>query len=149
MPEAQILLVEDNSQDVLLITEALKDAALDHALKVVRDGEEALQTLYSVSFRPHVILLDLNLPKRTGLEVLREIKKDPSLRPLPVIVLTNSRSEDDVILAHASYCNAYVRKPLDYNDLVETMRSLGEFWFHHATLPKPGVVDMTIPPTSD
>lgn len=146
-PEVHILLVEDNSSDVILIQEALKDAAIPHVLRVAVDGDEALQILYSADFRPHIVLLDLNLPKKSGLEVLKEVKKDPSFRPIPVLILTNSKSEDDVILAYASYCNAYVRKPLGFEGLLKTVASIGQFWFETSTLPKQGMgSDMSIPP---
>jgi CheY-like chemotaxis protein len=148
MPEVNILLVEDNSRDARLVREALKDSRIDHVLEVATDGEAAMQVLYSAEFRPHVILLDLNLPKKTGIEVLKEIKRDSSLRPIPVIVLTNSRSEDDVVLAYASYCNAYVRKPLGFDDLLDTLNRIGQFWFESATLPKQ-LADWSVPPSED
>jgi chemotaxis family two-component system response regulator Rcp1 len=148
MPEVNILLIEDNSQDVLLVKEALKDSRIDFAIQVASDGEAAMQVLYSAEFRPHIILLDLNLPKKTGIEVLKEIKRDSSLRPIPVIVLTNSRSEDDVILAYANHCNAYVRKPLGFDGLVDTINRIGHFWFVCATLPKQGSPDLSMPPSS-
>lgn len=148
MSEVNILLVEDNSRDALLVREALKDSKIEHVLEVATDGEAAMQVLYSAEFRPHIILLDLNLPKKTGIEVLKEIKRDSSLRPIPVIVLTNSRSEDDVVLAYASHCNAYVRKPLGFDDLLDTISRIGHFWFTSATLPKQMVPDLSIPPSS-
>lgn len=142
MSEVNILLVEDNSNDARLVREALKDSRIEHVLEVVTDGDAAMQLLYSADFRPHIILLDLNLPKKTGIEVLKEIKRDSSLRPIPVIVLTNSRSEDDVVLAYASYCNAYVRKPLGFDGLLDTINRIGQFWFVSATLPKYGAIDL-------
>jgi CheY-like chemotaxis protein len=148
MSEINILLVEDNSRDAKLVKEALKDSLLDHVLHVVSDGEAALRLLYSAEFRPHIILLDLNLPKKTGIEVLKEIKRDSSLRPIPVIVLTNSRSEDDVVLAYASYCNAYVRKPLGFDGLLDTINRIGQFWFVSATLPK-YTTDLGVPSPMD
>jgi len=152
MPEVHILLVEDNSRDVILVKEALKDAEkvsdLQFIVEVAVDGEQALQILYSAEFRPNLILLDLNIPKKHGIEVLKEIKRDSCLRPIPVIVLTNSRSEDDVVLAYASYCNAYVRKPLGFDGLFESLSRIGEFWFQTATLPRQGLVDTSIPPSS-
>jgi two-component system, chemotaxis family, response regulator Rcp1 len=148
MSEVNILLVEDNSRDALLVREALKDSKIKHVLKVATDGEAAMQVLYSAEFRPHIILLDLNLPKKTGLEVLKEIKRDSSLRPIPVIVFTNSRSEDDVVLAYASHCNAYVRKPLGFDDLLDTLNRIGQFWFMSATLPRPAP-DLSGAPSED
>ncbi len=148
MPEINILLVEDNNNDVRLVQEALKDSKIEHTLQVATDGEMAMQLLYSTEFRPHIILLDLNLPKKTGIEVLKEIKRDSSLRPIPVIVFTNSRSEDDVVLAYASYCNAYVRKPLGFEGLLEILNRIGQFWFSTATLPKHTSLDLSMPPSS-
>jgi CheY-like chemotaxis protein len=145
---SHILLVEDNSRDATLIKEAFKEALVDRVVEVVTDGEAALQVLYSAEFKPNLILLDLNLPKKSGLEVLKEIKRDPSLRAIPIIVLTNSRSEDDVVLAYASHCNAYVRKPLGYDRLLETLGSLGKFWLEVVTLPRQGSIDVSIPPSS-
>lgn len=147
MPEINILLVEDNSRDVTLVKEALKDSKIEHVLQVATDGEAAMQILYSAEFRPHIILLDLNLPKKTGIEVLKEIKRDSSLRPIPVIILTNSRSEDDVVLAYASHCNAYVRKPLGFENLLDTLSRIGHFWFTVATLPKHIALDLPAPPS--
>ncbi len=144
-----ILLVEDNSRDATLVKEALKESLIDHVVEVVTDGEAALQVLYAAEFKPNLILLDLNLPKKSGLEVLKEIKRDSSLRAIPIIVLTNSRSEDDVVLAYASHCNAYVRKPLGFEGLLETLGSIGKFWLEVVTLPRQGSVDVSIPPSSD
>ncbi len=149
MSEVNILLVEDNRRDAHLVREALKDSCIDHVLEVVTDGDAAMQLLYSAEFRPHIILLDLNLPKKTGIEVLKEIKRDSSLRPIPVIVLTNSRSEDDVVLAYASYCNAYVRKPLGFDGLLDTINRIGQFWFVSATLPQNATADLGIPSSID
>lgn len=142
-----ILLVEDNSRDALLIKEALRECSPDYVIEVASDGELALQMLYAAEFRPQLILLDLNLPKRSGLDVLKEIKRDSSLRPIPVIIFTNSASEDDVVLAYASYCNAYVRKQVGYEALLETLDRLGKFWFMSATLPRQASVDVSIPPS--
>lgn len=145
MTDINILLVEDNSRDALLVREALNDAeklfGVRFITEIASDGEQALQVLYSAVFRPSLILLDLNLPKKTGLDVLREIKKDSGLRATPVIIFTNSRSEDDVVLAYASYCNAYVRKPLGFDDLLASLNSISQFWFSTAKLPKQGLPD--------
>lgn len=141
MSEVHILLVEDNRRDATLIEEALKESELAFNLQVATDGEAALQVLYTAEFRPHIVLLDLNLPKKSGLDVLKEIKKDSVLRPLPVIILTNSRSDDDVGLAYASHCNAYVRKPLGFDGLIQTINSIEQFWFSCATLPKQGTLE--------
>jgi len=137
MSEVHILLVEDSHQDVELISLAIKEISDRIIIEVASDGDEALQFLYSVENKPTLILLDLNLPKKSGLEVLREIKRDSGLKTIPVIILTNSMSEDDVVSAYASHCNAYVRKPLGYDTLLDCIRSLDQFWFKMASLPKP------------
>ncbi len=135
--EFHILLVEDNRLDAALIQEALKEQPVSYVVQHASDGEAALKILYAAEVKPQLVLLDLNLPRKTGLEVLKEVKKDSTLRPIPVVVLTNSRSEDDVVLAYASYCNAYVRKPVGYSNLCLTLNRLGQFWCECATLPKP------------
>lgn len=133
MKTVDILLVEDNFRDVILVEEALKECGFAYTLRVASDGEEALLVLRA--FRPSLILLDLNLPKRDGLEVLKEIKEDPVLRAVPTVILTNSLSEEDVDLAYSHHCNAYVRKPLGYEAILDTMDRLGKFWFERVTLP--------------
>lgn len=139
MDDVYILLVEDNQRDATLIKEALKESSLAHCtVDVATDGELAIQMLHASEVRPNLIFLDLNLPKKSGLEVLKEIKRDSSFRPIPVIVLTNSRSEDDVVLAYSSYCNAYVRKPLGFDALLKAIESIKQFWLDTATLPKQG-----------
>ena len=135
MTEANILLVEDSQQDALLVKEALLDTGLSHNLRTASNGEDALQILYSTEYRPNIVLLDLNLPKMSGLEVLKEMKRDSGLRPIPVIILTNSMSEDDVIRAYASHCNAYVRKPLGFDNLMANLSCICQFWINTATLP--------------
>jgi two-component system, chemotaxis family, response regulator Rcp1 len=133
--EVNILLVEDNRTDAELIAEALKDSQIQHHLELASDGEQAMEYLYREDYKPHLVLLDLNLPKKSGLEVLKEIRRDPFLRPTPVIILTNSRSQDDVVRSYSSFCNAYIRKPLGFEGLLATIRSTGRFWFGTATLP--------------
>lgn len=131
-----ILLVEDNQTDVELITEALKDSMEDFALTVASNGEDALDELRGPSPLPQLILLDLNLPKLGGLDVLDEIKSDPALRAIPVIILTNSRAETDVFRAYQGHANAYVRKPLGFDALCEAISTAGKFWFEVVTLPE-------------
>src|SRR5512142_2097053 len=130
-----ILLIEDNMHDVVLIKEALSECPFPGGLAIVSDGEAALDYLRSDRPKPSIILLDLNLPRMSGLELLIELKQDPNLKVIPVIVLTNSRSEDDVISAYAAYCNAYVRKPLGYEKLLDVISSTKLFWLDSATLP--------------
>lgn len=146
--EVHILLVEDNRRDAALVQEALKESPISYVVEHAIDGEAALKSLYTAEVKPQLVLLDLNLPRKGGLEVLKEIKRDSTLRPIPVVVLTNSRSEDDVVLAYASYCNAYVRKPIGYSDLLVAIERLSQFWFGCATLPKQPAPDLSLPPPS-
>lgn len=146
--EVHILLVEDNRRDAALVQEALKESHISYIVEHAIDGEAALKSLYTAEVKPQLVLLDLNLPRKGGLEVLKEIKRDSTLRPIPVVVLTNSRSEDDVVLAYASYCNAYVRKPIGYSDLLVAMDRLSQFWFNCASLPKQPAPDLSLPPPS-
>jgi CheY-like chemotaxis protein len=133
--EVSILLVEDNRTDAELIVEALKDSKLKYLLELASDGEKALECLYRENYRPHIVLLDLNLPKKSGIEVLTEIRRDPYLRSIPVIILTNSKSQEDVVRAYENYCNAYIRKPLGFDGLLSMLRITERFWFGIATLP--------------
>jgi CheY-like chemotaxis protein len=144
----QILLVEDDSTAVELVREAFKDSGIPHDLTVASDGAAALEYVQTTPEKPHLILLDINLPKKSGLEVLKEIKQDPKLRTIPVIMLTNSRSQDDVVKAYNLYCNAYVRKPLGFDMIVETIKATGKFWFDIATLPDVSSVKSKPPLTS-
>lgn len=143
LEELHILLIEDNATDIELITEALKEVPHGYILESATDGEVGLQRLYSTEIKPNLILLDLNLPKKSGLEVLKEIKKDASLRAIPVIILSNSKSEDDIVLAYASHCNAYVRKPLGFDELSKCVLEITNFWFRCAILPKQTAVPVT------
>lgn len=141
----QILLVEDNSTDVLIAREALRAARVVNQVSVVEDGEEALSFLqrrppYADVHRPDLILLDLNLPKKSGLEVLGEIKSDSSLRAIPVVVLTTSKADEDITNAYGRYANSYVGKPLDFDSFRDVFRALEEFWLCIVSLPKRGAV---------
>jgi CheY-like chemotaxis protein len=129
----QILLVEDNPGDVRIAVEALKDCHVPHSLSVAEDGVEAISYLrghdgHAASPRPDFILLDLNLPRKDGHQVLAEIKTDDSLREIPVIVLTTSENERDVNRAYDLSANCYVTKPNDLDQLVSVMRSIHYFW---------------------
>lgn len=128
-----ILLVEDSIVDAELITEAFKDAGLRHQITTVHDGEKALSFIKMK--KPDLILLDLNIPKKNGLEVLKELKSHEELKVIPVIVLTNSSSEDDIVKAYKNYCNAYIRKPIGFEQIIDTMKILDEFWVKLANLP--------------
>ena len=135
-----ILLVEDSPADVRLTREALKEAKVLNALHVVQDGIAALAFLrkqgqYAASPRPDLILLDLNLPKKDGREVLAEIKQDEDLKRIPVVVLTTSRAEEDIVRSYDLHANAYVTKPVDLAQFLKVIQSLEEFWLAVVTLP--------------
>lgn len=136
----EILLVEDNPADIRLTKEALKESRIRTNLNVVQDGEQALAYLkrqgqQAAARRPHLILLDLNLPKKDGREVLAEIKLDPELSRIPVVVLTTSSSEVDVVQSYGLHANCYIVKPVDFQQFTEVIRSVEDFWFEVAKLP--------------
>jgi len=136
----EILLVEDNLGDARLATEALKEAKVRNTLHIVGDGVEALLFLrkegkYSQSPRPHVILLDLNLPKKDGREVLAEIKNDADLKRIPVVILTISKAEEDILKAYNLHANCYITKPLDLGQFIKVIQSIEDFWLTIVTLP--------------
>jgi len=138
-----ILLVEDNPGDVRLTREALKEGKVNNRMSVATDGAEAMRFLrregeYADAPRPDLILLDLNLPKKDGREVLAEIKEDPDLRRIPVVVLTTSRDERDVLGAYNSYANCYITKPLDLDQFISVVRSVEDFWLEVVKLPPNG-----------
>ena len=137
---AEILLVEDNPGDVRLAQEALKDAGHPNRLSVARDGVEAMAFLrregpYGDAPRPDLILLDLNLPRKNGREVLAEIKQDHRLRKIPVVVLTTSRAQDDVQAAYGLHVNSYIVKPADLDEFQRVIRSIEDFWLTVVQLP--------------
>ena len=139
----QILLVEDSEEDAMLAQEALIDAKVAAELHVVRDGEAAMAFVrqegeFADAPRPHLVLLDLNLPRKDGREVLSEIKGDPDLRQLPVVVLTTSSSDRDLLHAYDTHANAYVRKPVNFDQLVKILQAIDAFWFGAVTLPPAG-----------
>jgi two-component system, chemotaxis family, response regulator Rcp1 len=131
----RILLVEDNKADALLIREALKQVDVSHPVELVTDGAQALERLRGDERRPDLVLLDLNLPRVDGREVLTQVKGDPELRDIPVIVLTTSSSPPDIAFAYDRGANAFMRKPLGMDRLVEAARSIRDFWLRSATLP--------------
>ena len=131
----RILLVEDNEADVALMKEALRSTGLAHDLTVATDGEHALASMRLRSERPDLVLLDLNLPRKDGREVLEEAKGDPALASMPIIVLTTSQSPHDVTFAYEHCANAYVRKPNGLDSLVGIARAIRDFWLGAATLP--------------
>ncbi|MEW6737659.1 MAG: response regulator [Acidobacteriota bacterium] len=135
-----ILLVEDNPGDVRLTKEALKEAKVYNNLSVVMDGIEALEFLrkrgqYVNAFTPDLILLDLNLPKKDGREVLVEIKEDKQLRYIPVVVLTTSDAEQDIIKTYYAHANCYITKPVDLEKFITVVESIENFWFTIVKLP--------------
>jgi CheY-like chemotaxis protein len=136
----QILMVEDNEGDVLLTTQALKAAKVGNAISVVSDGIEALAFLrregeYADAPKPDLILLDLNLPRKDGREVLAEIKADPRFKRIPVVVLTSSRAEQDIARAYDLHANCYVVKPVGIKTLMEVVKTIEDFWFSVVKLP--------------
>jgi CheY-like chemotaxis protein len=141
-----ILLVEDNEGDEILTTLALKRSNISNEMVVARDGQEALDYLFAagehegrdVSIVPAVVLLDLNLPKISGLEVLRRMRADARTKRLPVVVLTSSKQEEDVLKSYDLGANAYVRKPVDFGQFAEAARTLGLFWLLLNEVPPQG-----------
>lgn len=131
-----IFLVEDNRGDIRLIQEALKSTGVDCDVVVARDGVEAMEYLQQDQvIHPDLILLDLNLPKKDGREVLAEIKANPSLRHIPVVVLTTSRNEEDITKSYDLHVNCYIAKSRNLNQLFKIIRGIEEFWLETATLP--------------
>jgi two-component system, chemotaxis family, response regulator Rcp1 len=138
----EILLVEDNPGDVRLTKEALKDARVANNLHVTMDGVEALAFLrkqgkHAAVPRPDLILLDLNLPKKNGREVLEEIKEEEALRHIPVVILTTSQAEQDVVESYRLRANAYVTKPVDLDQFLKVVGSIEEFWLEIVKLSRP------------
>jgi two-component system, chemotaxis family, response regulator Rcp1 len=136
----EILLVEDNPGDVRLTQEALKEGKVRNNLSLVSDGVEALAFLrhegqYANAPRPDVILLDLNLPRKDGREVLAEIKQDPSLRRIPVVILTTSQAEHDILRTYNLHANCYITKPVDLEQFITVVKSIETFWLTVVKLP--------------
>lgn len=136
-----ILLVEDNPGDVRLTQEAFRDAKVRNDLYVVEDGEKALKLLRRENGfrdvpRPDIILLDLNLPKKSGQEILAEIKADPSLRRIPVVILTTSKAEEDILKSYDLHANCFVTKPVDFDQFLRVVQSIQEFWLSVVKLPE-------------
>lgn len=136
----EILLVEDNPGDVRLTRETFKDSKLANRLHVVGNGEEALTFLrhagqYTDAIRPDLIVLDLNLPKKDGRELLAEIKTDADLRRIPVVVLTTSKAEQDILKAYDLHANCYITKPIDLDQFITVVKSIENFWLQIVKLP--------------
>jgi len=142
----KILLVEDNLQDIEITRRAFTKARVKNDLIVVRDGEEALDYLYhrgrfndpTANPRPGMILLDLNLPKISGLDVLRQLKTDPDLKTIPVIVLTVSQHEQDIAKSYDFGANSYIQKPVEFENFVKMIQAVQDYWIMIATLPSDG-----------
>ncbi len=136
----QIVLVEDNVGDIRLTEETLKECEVSYQLSVLRHGEEAMAFLrregrYSNAPRPDLILLDLNLPRKDGREVLAEIKRDPNLHSIPVVVLTTSRAARDIAKSYDLHANSYVTKPVEFDTFVAIVKSIQDFWLRTVELP--------------
>jgi chemotaxis family two-component system response regulator Rcp1 len=136
----EILLVEDNPGDARLVKEALKDGKVLNELHVAKDGVEALDFLkhrggYADAVHPDLILLDLNLPKKNGHEVLAEIKDDPDLKRIPVVVLTVSKAEEDIMITYNLHGNCYITKPIDFDQFVQVVKAIEDFWLTIVKLP--------------
>lgn len=136
----EILLVEDNPGDIRLTQEILREAKVYNQLHVVYDGDQALQFLrqqspYESAPRPDLVLLDLNLPRRDGREVLAEIKDDERLRLIPVVVLTTSNAEQDILRSYSLHANCYVNKPVDLDQFIRVISAIEEFWLSIVRLP--------------
>jgi chemotaxis family two-component system response regulator Rcp1 len=140
MSAVEILLVEDNPGDVRLTREALKESKIRNNLSIVRDGVEAMAFLrregeYANAPRPDIILLDLNLPRKDGREVLSEIKEDDNLRRIPVVILTTSDDEHDILESYNLHANCYITKPVDLNRFVTIIKNIEDFWLTIVRLP--------------
>jgi CheY-like chemotaxis protein len=140
LEDLEILLVEDNEGDIALTLEAFRETCARNQVKVVRDGEEALAYLhkekpFEEAHTPDLVLLDINLPRIDGKEVLATMKTDPSLKTIPVVMLTTSSAENDVQDAYANYANCYVIKPVNLNKFMEVIRSIEDFWVSIVKLP--------------
>ncbi len=137
----EILLVEDNPDDVVLTEEALKIGKVWNNLSAVKDGVEAMDFLrrrgeYAAAPHPDLILLDLNLPRKDGREVLAEIKQDEQLKHIPVVVLTTSQAEEDIVKSYQLHANCYVTKPVDLDEFIKIVQSIEDFWFTVVKLPQ-------------
>lgn len=140
MEVIEILLVEDNLGDIRLTQEALRDTGMSNRLHIVRDGVEAMQFLHcegkhEQATRPDLILLDLNLPRKDGREVLQDIKSDKDLRRIPVVVLTSSEADEDILKSYNLHANCYITKPVDLHRFITIVKSIEHFWFQIVKLP--------------
>ena len=141
MKSIHILLVEDNEGDIMLTTEALEEGRIANKISVVKDGKHAINFLnkkgdYENASLPDMILLDINLPKKNGHEVLQYIKGNDDLKQLPVIMLTTSSSEKDILESYKNYVNCYITKPVDVNDFIKAVAIIKDFWINIVKLPR-------------
>ncbi len=141
MKIVDILLVEDNPGDIRLTQEAMREAKMTNSLHVAKNGASAMDFLrrlgeFENAPRPDLVLLDLNLPRKNGKEVLKEMKDDPQLRRIPVIVLSTSDAHRDVTDSYDLHANCYINKPVDFDDFLKVVQSIECFWFHMAKLPR-------------
>jgi len=139
----EVLLIEDNPADVRLMREALKDSKILNNLHVTNDGETAMSFLrregdYAGVPEPHLVLLDLNLPGKDGREVLDEIKNDPALKHIPVVIVTTSATEEDILKSYCHHANCYVTKPVNLDQFVKVVNAIEDFWLTIVKLPKRG-----------
>ncbi len=139
----EILLVEDNPGDVRLTMEAMKEGKVLNRVSVVEDGMEAMAFLrregpYADSPKPDLILLDLNLPRKDGREVLAEIKKDEKLKCIPVVILTTSQAERDILMTYELHANCYISKPVQFDEFIQVVKLIEDFWLTVVKLPPPG-----------
>ena len=137
---ADILLVEDNDGDVLLTKKAFKNALMLNEIRVAKDGEEAMSMLspeepYHLTPLPDIVLLDINLPKKDGIQVLEEMKQDAILRRIPVVILTSSKAEKDILKSYGLYANSYILKPPSLNQFNDVVKAIENFWFNVVILP--------------
>lgn len=144
----EILMVEDNPGDARLVAEALKEGKVLNNMSVVEDGVEALAYLrregrYKNALRPDLMLLDLNLPKKDGREVLAEVKSDENLKRIPVVILTTSEAEEDILKSYNLYANAYITKPVNLEQFIRIVKSIEGFWFTVVKLPPSGKQTIT------
>ncbi len=138
--KAKILLVEDSPGDIILTREALEEHEIEHELFVVNDGNEAMSFLknhcpYKQSPRPDIVILDLNLPRKDGRQVLKEIKSDYKLKSIPVIVLSTSDNDTDIAMSYRNHANCYITKPMDFDRFSKAVKSIQDFWFGTVSLP--------------
>jgi chemotaxis family two-component system response regulator Rcp1 len=135
-----ILLVEDSFLDIKMVQEAFSDLNIENSLQVATDGEDAMDFLHRAGKhknapRPHLVLLDLNLPRKDGREVLSEMKSDNNLKRIPVVILTSSRADEDIATSYDLHVNCFVRKPIDAHLFIETVKNISSFWLTVADLP--------------